>query len=57
MHLNKRFRVWNRNGLGLSTGIDLDALADTGDYICEILGKASQSKAAVALLAKRESSK
>jgi hydroxymethylglutaryl-CoA lyase len=39
--------------MGLSTGIDLEALVDIGEYICNILKKPTQSKVARAIVAKR----
>jgi hydroxymethylglutaryl-CoA lyase len=42
------------NGLGISTGIDLDALVDAGAYISEVLGRPPVSRVGRALLAKRE---
>ena len=37
------------NGLGISTGVDLDAVAAAGQGICAALGKTPTSKAALAL--------
>ena len=48
--------VYLLHGLGIETGIDLDALVDAGSYISEQLGRASNSRVARALLAKRASS-
>jgi hydroxymethylglutaryl-CoA lyase len=45
--------VYLLNGLGIATGIDLAALADTGAWIARQLGRETGSKAARALLAKR----
>jgi hydroxymethylglutaryl-CoA lyase len=45
--------VYMLNGLGIETGIDLDALVDTGRFISDVLGRAPASRAARALLAKR----
>lgn len=42
------------NGLGISTGIDLDALVDAGAYISGVLGRPPVSRVGRALLAKRE---
>jgi hydroxymethylglutaryl-CoA lyase len=42
-----------RHGMGLSTGIDLEALVDVGEYICNILKKPTQSKVARAIVSKR----
>jgi hydroxymethylglutaryl-CoA lyase len=44
--------VYMLHGMGIETGIDLDKLADTGAFISEALGRASGSKAAMALRAK-----
>jgi len=41
------------NGLGIDTGIDIDALVDAGNYISQVLGRAPVSRAGKALLAKR----
>lgn len=41
------------NGLGIETGVDLDAVVDAGDYISQFLGRKSSSRAGNALLAKR----
>lgn len=38
-------------GLGIRTGVDLDSLVLTGDWICQQLGRANSSKVAVARLA------
>jgi hydroxymethylglutaryl-CoA lyase len=45
--------VWLLNGLGIATGVDLAALAETGAWISRQLGRETGSKAARALLAKR----
>jgi hydroxymethylglutaryl-CoA lyase len=45
--------VWLLKGLGIETGIDLAALAETGDWICRQLGRETGSKAARALLARQ----
>jgi len=42
-------------GLNIETGIDLEALADTGDWISGELGKTNQSKAGAAIAAKHSS--
>jgi hypothetical protein len=42
-----------RNGMGLSTGIDLDTLVDTGDFICTVLDRKTESKVARALMANK----
>ncbi len=41
------------NGLGMKTGVDLDKVAETGIWICSLLGRDPSSKAARALAAKR----
>ncbi|HSI52239.1 MAG TPA: hydroxymethylglutaryl-CoA lyase [Ideonella sp.] len=45
--------VYLLNGLGIETGIDLDALIDAGAYIRGALGQPNGSRVARALLAKR----
>jgi hydroxymethylglutaryl-CoA lyase len=45
--------VYLLHGLGIETGIDLDALVDAGRYISDVLGRPPASRAARALLAKR----
>ena len=45
--------VFMLHGMGLDTGIDLDALVDTAAWISTQLGRAPQSRVARALLAKR----
>ena len=42
------------NGMGINTGVDLDALVDTGKFISDVLERAPISRAARAILAKRE---
>ena len=44
--------VYLLHGLGLHTGVDLEALAATGQWLSQQLGRASQSRAGIALLAK-----
>ncbi len=46
--------VYLMDGLGIETGVDLDALVDVGRYICAVLGREPASKAARALIAKRK---
>ncbi len=46
--------VFMLDGLGIETGIDLNALVDAGAFISGVLGRAPVSRAAKALLAKRE---
>ena len=45
--------VFLLHGLGIDTGIDLDALVDAGAFISEVLGRPPVSRAGKALLAKR----
>jgi hydroxymethylglutaryl-CoA lyase len=46
--------VYMLQGMGIETGIDLDALIDAGVYISGQLGRPTQSRVAKALLTKRE---
>ena len=46
--------VYLLHGLGIATGVDLERLAETGRWICGILGRESSSKAGRALAAKRK---
>jgi hydroxymethylglutaryl-CoA lyase len=41
------------DGLGVRTGVDLDAVAEAGRFICQALGRKPASKAAQALAARR----
>ena len=45
--------VYLMNGLGIETGIDIDALVDAGTFISGVLGRPPASRVARALLAKR----
>jgi len=45
--------VYLMQGLGIETGVDLEQLALIGSWICELLNKRSNSKAGLALAAKR----
>jgi hydroxymethylglutaryl-CoA lyase len=45
--------VYLLHGLGIETGVDLDALIDAGEYIGAALKRQSNSRVAKALLAKR----
>lgn len=45
--------VYMLNGLGIDTGIDLDAVLRAGQFICAALGRDAASKAAKALAAKQ----
>jgi hydroxymethylglutaryl-CoA lyase len=47
--------VYLINGLGIETGINLDALVSVGEFICEAIGRRNASKTGSALLAKRRS--
>ncbi|MBI3937409.1 MAG: hydroxymethylglutaryl-CoA lyase [Betaproteobacteria bacterium] len=40
------------NGLGIETGVDMGKLIAAGQYICDILGRPTHSKAALALAAR-----
>ncbi len=42
------------NGLGIETGVDIDKLIAAGEYICGVLARPTHSKAARALMAKRQ---
>ncbi|HSG94393.1 MAG TPA: hydroxymethylglutaryl-CoA lyase [Afifellaceae bacterium] len=42
------------DGLGIETGIDMDKLIDAGEYICSVIGRPTNSRAARARLAKRQ---
>jgi hydroxymethylglutaryl-CoA lyase len=44
--------VYMLHGLGIETGVDLDALCAAGSYISEALGRPSGSKAGRALAAR-----
>lgn len=44
-------------GLGIKTGIDLDALIDVGSFITEALGKSTHSSVGAALSGKRSKAK
>jgi len=46
--------VFMLDGLGIDTGIDLDALVDAGAFISGVLGRAPISRAGKALLSKRD---
>jgi hydroxymethylglutaryl-CoA lyase len=45
--------VYLLDGLGIETGVDLDKVVGTGQWICGLLGREPSSKAARALAAKR----
>ena len=46
--------VYLLHGMGIATGIDLDALIDAGAYISQQLGRPTNSRVARAVLAKRQ---
>jgi len=46
--------VYLLHGLGIETGVDLDRLADTGQWICGVIGRESSSKVGRALAAKKK---
>jgi hydroxymethylglutaryl-CoA lyase len=46
--------VYMLHGVGIETGIDLDKLVDAGQYISDFLARQPNSRAAAALLNKRE---
>ena len=45
--------VFMLHGLGIDTGVDLDALADTGAFVSDLLGRPPVTRAGRALLAKK----
>jgi hydroxymethylglutaryl-CoA lyase len=45
--------VFMLDGMGIATGIDLDALVQAGGYISDVLGRAPVSRAGKALLIKQ----
>jgi hydroxymethylglutaryl-CoA lyase len=45
--------LYMMNGLGIETGIDLDAVAEAGQFISQQLGRKSVSRVGNALAAKR----
>ena len=45
--------IYMLHGMGIDTGVDLDALVDVGHYITSHLGKPNNSLAASAILSKR----
>ena len=47
--------VYMLHGMGIETGIDLDALIDAGKFISDVLERKPNSRAATALLSKRQS--
>jgi hydroxymethylglutaryl-CoA lyase len=47
--------VFMLHGMGIATGLDLDALVDTGAWISDVVGRPPVSRVSRALLAKRKS--
>ena len=45
--------VYSLHGMGIETGVDLEALAQAGDFICAALGRPTRSRVAQALAGKR----
>jgi hydroxymethylglutaryl-CoA lyase len=45
--------VYLLNGLGIRTGVDLEKVVDTGQWICGVIGKEPASKAGKAIAAKK----
>jgi hydroxymethylglutaryl-CoA lyase len=45
--------VFMLHGMGIDTGLDLDALVDAGTYISGVLGRQPVARVSRALLAKR----
>lgn len=45
--------VYLLNGLGIEHGVDLDAVFEAGQFICQALGRAPASKVALAMAARR----
>ncbi|MCU0868521.1 MAG: hydroxymethylglutaryl-CoA lyase [Burkholderiales bacterium] len=45
--------VYLLQGLGIATGVDLDALVDAGTWICDAIGRTNASRAGRAIAAKR----
>ena len=46
--------VYMLHGLGIRTGVDLDQIVDTGQWICALLGREPASKVSRAVAAKRK---
>jgi hydroxymethylglutaryl-CoA lyase len=42
------------NGLGIETGVDLDAVVEAGQFISKFLGRSPVSRAGNAIAAKRQ---
>lgn len=49
--------VYMLQGMGIETGIDMDQLLDAGRFICEELGKSTESKVAKAVSGKEKPTK
>lgn len=49
--------VYMLQGMGIETGIDMDRLLDAGRFICEELGKSTESKVAKAVSGKEKPTK
>ena len=45
--------VYMLHGMGIDTGLDLDQLVDTGEFISQALGRPTKSRVAKAIMAKR----
>lgn len=45
--------VYMLNGLGVGTGIDIEKLVDAGEFICNVIGRLSKSRAGIAIASKR----
>ena len=45
--------IYMLNGLGFKTGVDLDALIETGEWISEQIGRPTSSRAGAALMVAR----
>ena len=46
--------VYMLHGLGVDTGVDLDALVECGQWISDLLGRRNASRVGPALLARRD---
>lgn len=46
--------IYMLDGLGVSTGINLQKLVDAGEFICRVLDKKSRSRAGSAIAATRK---
>lgn len=45
--------VYMLEGMGITTGLNLEKLIEAGEYICQFLQQANQSKVAIAMIAKK----